>query len=385
MLPRQVLHVHSGNLYGGVETALLTIARYRTSTPDIEHRFALCFGGRLEKELIAEGCPVDRLPSPRSRYPWTIARAREALRELLEWRSIDVMVCHMPWALAIFGVACEYSSTSLVFWAHELHSGKHWLERWARRRKPALVIANSSITQQGAKTIFPDVPSAILHYPVNSTKKTEEKRPEEIRKAMNVEPEQKVVLQVSRLERWKGHSVLLRALHALRDRNDWVCWLVGGAQNAREERYLNELRRSAAMLGILSRIRFLGQRSDVSALLRASDIFCQPNTEPEPFGIVFVEALLARLPIVTFAMGGAKEILNETCALLVEPGSGVSESLRLLLDSDVLRRRLGDNGPLRAAEISHPGRQMTQLAKLINQAYYSPLITSDRSRLGRPV
>ena len=56
-----------------------------------------------------------------------------------------------------------------------------------------------------------------------------------------------------------------------------------------------ELRSSADRAGIADRVRFLGQRADVSRLMAAADVFCQPNTGPEPFGIVFVEALYAGL------------------------------------------------------------------------------------------
>ena len=41
-----VLHVHSGNLYGGVETFLTTLAREAAVTPRMTSSFALCFEGR---------------------------------------------------------------------------------------------------------------------------------------------------------------------------------------------------------------------------------------------------------------------------------------------------------------------------------------------------
>ena len=47
----RVLHVHSGNLYGGVETLLLTLARRRELAPRIEPHYALCFDARLRDEL----------------------------------------------------------------------------------------------------------------------------------------------------------------------------------------------------------------------------------------------------------------------------------------------------------------------------------------------
>ena len=47
----RVLHIHSGNLYGGGETVLNTLVRCRALSPAMEHHFALCFDGLLSSEL----------------------------------------------------------------------------------------------------------------------------------------------------------------------------------------------------------------------------------------------------------------------------------------------------------------------------------------------
>ena len=80
--------------------------------------------------------------------------------------------------------------------------------------------------------------------------------------------------------------------------------------------YERELRAAAERLGIAARIKFLGQRDDVPSLMRAADVQCQPNAGPEPFGLVFVEALAAGLPVVTTRMGGPLEIVNASCGML---------------------------------------------------------------------
>jgi glycosyltransferase involved in cell wall biosynthesis len=97
-------------------------------------------------------------------------------------------------------------------------------------------------------------------------------------------------------------------------------------------------------------------------LLAAADIFCQPNTAGEPFGIVFIEALNAHLPVVTSNLGGAREIVDDTCGVLV-PTSDVpalSETLRKLIQDPVLRKSLGSNGPTRARGLCDPETRMHQ-------------------------
>src|SRR2546428_9819541 len=163
-----------------------------------------------------------------------------------------------------------------------------------------------------------------------------------------------VIIQASRMESWKGHALHLEALHLLRGLPDWICWLVGGAERRQETEYLEELKRLAGRLGIADRVRFLGKRSDVPRLLSAADIYCQPNVKPEPFGIVFIEALYARLPIVTTALGGACEIVNGSRGIIVPPGGRLSlaSSLRGLIIVPDLRAKVGGAAPDRAQELS---------------------------------
>jgi hypothetical protein len=74
-----------------------------------------------------------------------------------------------------------------------------------------------------------------------------------LRAELGVAPGAVVVIQVSRMEEWKGHRLHLSALARLtgvrygsRGASDseskWTCWIVGGAQRPQEARYLEDLR-----------------------------------------------------------------------------------------------------------------------------------------------
>ena len=134
----------------------------------------------------------------------------------------------------------------------------------------------------------------------------------------------------------EGAEIHLETLGQLRDLSDWVCWIVGSAQRPDEARYERELHAVAKQHGIEERVRFVGQRSDVSRILSAADIYCQPNTSPEPFGLTLIEALQAGLPVITSAMGGATEVVNDSCGILVPAGNiaDLASALRLLVDNE---------------------------------------------------
>src|SRR3954447_22619263 len=93
----KVLHLYAGNLYGGVETLLTTLARLRHMAPGMEPEFGICFHGRLWDELAATGVSVHDLGPVRLSRPWSVRRARGRLSRVLEHARPEVVVVHGSW------------------------------------------------------------------------------------------------------------------------------------------------------------------------------------------------------------------------------------------------------------------------------------------------
>jgi len=370
----RTLQIYSGNLYGGVERTITTIA---TTPGHFRREFALCFDGRLRTELRALGVQVHDLGRVRGRRPWTVARARRALRTVLERRAFDVAICHSAWSQAIFGPIVRRAGLPLVFWLHDVATGRHWLERWARLTRPDLVICNSRFTARSVASLYPNVRTEIVRPPVVTGPDGLVAGRADVRRTVGAGDDVVVIVQVARLESLKGHDAHLEALALLKDvAPPWQCWMVGGAQRPHEARYLQALRRKATALGIADRVKFLGQRSDVPALLSAADIYCQPNVRPDAFGIAFVEALAAGLPVVTTALGGALEIVDETCGSLVPPArrEALASALRRLIVDPGLRATLGSAGPARARRLCDANRQMDWLDSVLGSMAPAPAV-----------
>ena len=381
----RVLYVHSGNIYGGVETLLTTLARQRDLCPTMEPNYALCFEGRLSEDLTTAGAIVHLLGKARIRQPLSIVRARRLLSELLEHEHFDLVVCHSSWSQSLFGPVIRSAHLPLVVWLHSQTNGRHWLDRWAHRTAPDMVLCNSEFTAATAANLFPQVRTEVLYSPVGTTNGRSWDDGRAATQAEFQTPENAVVIiQASRMEAWKGHALHLEALSTLKDLPDWVCWQVGGAQRQSEIQYLGGLKKKADQLGIAERVRFLGQRSDVEKLLTASDIYCQPNTGAEPFGLTFIEALTARLPVVTTAIGGALEIVNEACGLLVPPDDALAlaGALRRLILDRRLRERLGSAGPARARELCDTKTQMQRLYECFSSVSRRRLQNAGVGQLG---
>jgi glycosyltransferase involved in cell wall biosynthesis len=362
----RVLHVYSGNLYGGIEALLTTIAGHARSEPEVVHDFALCFDGRLRAELRHANATVIDLGPVRIRRPLTVARARASLSQSLVDGGYDVVVCHSTWSQVVFGPVVRRHKRRLVFWSHDASDGRHWLERWARLTQPNMAICNSHFTRHKLPALYPKVPAAVLYCPVKPACEPATDR-DAMRARMQTPAGAAVVVTVTRLERWKGHSLLIEALAQLSNEPRWQCWIVGGAQRRGEALYLRELQELAARLNLADRVHFLGHSDTPGSLLVAADIYCQPNTEPEPFGISFVEALANGLPVVSTNWGGAAEIVTSECGVLVPPRrvDALADALGKLIRNRALVRRLGDAGPQRAAALCDPAQQIQQLNTLL--------------------
>lgn len=147
-----------------------------------------------------------------------------------------------------------------------------------------------------------------------------------------------VVGMVSRLEPRKGWNYFLEAVARLApDFPQLRALVVGeGSQHA-------ELERMAARLGIAERTVFAGYRSDVARAMAAIDVAVLTSLW-EGLPRVLVQYSLLEKPIVTFAVEGAHEVVDEGQSGFVVPLRDVDalvDRLRPLVASGELRRELG--------------------------------------------
>lgn len=365
-VPVRLLQVYSGSVFDGIGSVIATLARHRACAPRLEFSHALCFPGQLAEELTAAGTPPVIIGPVRTRYPWQVWLGRRRLAAMIRRIQPDIVMCHGPWSHALFGRVARKAGLPLMLWMHNQASGDWWPERATARNPPDFVICNSLYTAGTLPKLCsqtPLPPHEILACPVAPSPVDARASRDALRTQWETPQDATVIIQVSRMEPWKGQRQLLKALGTLRDVPNWVAWLVGGAQLPHEIAYQESLRQEAEALGISDRVRFLGHRRDVPQLLAAADVFCQPNESPEPFGIVFIEALYAGLPVIATALGGALEIVDESCGRLVPAGNpdALAATLRTVLSNAPQRERMSAAGPTRAREISAPDHILARL------------------------
>jgi len=175
------------------------------------------------------------------------------------------------------------------------------------------------------------------------------------RRELGVPDDGFLVLMAGNLKRWKGQHVLLEALSLAPAELRQRCYVAfAGAAPADTPAYEAELRARVSQDGFSERVRFLGSRSDVPALMSAADVVVHASIRPEPFGLVVIEAMALGRPIVASRLGGPAETVTPGSGLLFDPAHPDELAgllLRVLHDAP-LRLALSIHGPVRAEEFS---------------------------------
>jgi glycosyltransferase involved in cell wall biosynthesis len=174
----------------------------------------------------------------------------------------------------------------------------------------------------------------------------------EFRQSLGLFGNEVCVAMVGRINRWKGQRVLVEAanhLWAQGVRN--IHFLIVGSPPPGQDNFESDLRLIIARSPARKRISLLGFRQDIWSIWDACDIVVVPSTEPEPFGMVAVEAMMAGKPVIASNHGGLAEIVVPgVTGYLVEPCNPValSRSIVFLAENPELRLSIGGKGIERA-------------------------------------
>lgn len=165
------------------------------------------------------------------------------------------------------------------------------------------------------------------------------------------------ILCIAELREYKAIDVLLHAVQSLFKDDPELTLVLAGDGPLR-----GQLEGLASFLGIRPRTMFLGKQGapEIVRLLRGCQALVLPS-RMEPFGIVLIEAMACKTPVVATRVGGIPEIVeHEVSGILTEPESApaLADALRRVLTDATLRQRMVENAYVRVMErfcASHNG------------------------------
>ncbi|QOY51424.1 glycosyltransferase family 4 protein [Candidatus Sulfurimonas baltica] len=170
---------------------------------------------------------------------------------------------------------------------------------------------------------------------------------------------------VGRIEESKGQYLVIEAIAKLKKLN--IKALIVG--HAMDESYMAELKLKIKELEIEDKIIFTGFTKDVNEHIKLCDVTVLA-TPKETFGLVVIESMINKVPVIATANGGPLEIIdNEEDGLLFDRTTeNLVEKIELLFINTELKNKLALNGYKKVKEVFDKNTQMQKMYEVIDES-----------------
>lgn len=354
------LFVHQAAELYGSDRVLLALVQSLRAHAGCQPVVLLPEDGPLRQELEALGVEVHVVPLVKvSRALFSppgllglfvqIPRSLKAISTLLAGRRIDVVHTN---TLAVLSGAfwARLHGIPHVWHVHEIIT-RPKIVAWAfpvlLRLFSDRVVSISGMTQQNLLSRQPTL-AAKSEIIFNGLDVPDLYTPAEVRDFRRAlgPADKTLVTLVGRINHWKGQGLLVEAARILvyeRGRDDVVFLMVGSPPKGQEE-ILDDLRARIRDAKVSDKVLIKEFVNNIWPVWAASDIAVIPSTEPEPFGMVAIEAMAMEKAVVAARHGGLLDIIEDgRSGTFFQPGeaSALADRIEALLDAPDERRRLG--------------------------------------------
>lgn len=286
--------------------------------------------------------------------PLTVIR----LARLMRRNRVDVIHTHLSTASLLGAFAAKLARRRSVAHVHGLNTATCF-------RYSDLIIAVSEkvkehLVAQGIK----ENKVRVVHNGVDLVRF----QPTDAREAkvkLGYDPDEPLLGVFGRLSSEKGQRVAVEAMFLIVKEHPEARLVVVGEGKDRED-----LETTAQALGIRDNVQFTGFMQDVRELMSACDVVIVPSARGEGFGLVAVEAMALRRPVVASAQGGLTEIIvpGET-GLLVPPNDpqALADAVCKTLADPEIAQSMGAKGRARVEAHFALGEQMRKVLDVLEE------------------
>lgn len=360
---KNILFIHqSAELYGSDKTLL-----YLVTNLDKKKFYSIVVlpnEGPLKKELEKENIKVIIAPvlklyrkmfTPRNLFKFIshFFKGIKTIKSINKQYEIDFIYSNTLAVLLGF-FYCFFHKTKHIWHVHEIIETPKIFAKLFRfflnnSTNTVLIhnsIATSSFWNSKGKNVV--IWNGISQFPlINIVEK------DIIRKTILNSDSELVLALVGRISRWKGQMLLLEAFNELFQTHQNIKLVYIGSTPPNQEHFLSSLREKIVEYNLIKKVEIIPFQENINQLWQSIDVAIVPSTEPEPFGMVAIEAMMAQKPVVAANHGGLTEIVvNNQTGFLVEPNNktALKEALEKLIDNPELRKTFGEKGYQRAIE-----------------------------------
>lgn len=155
-----------------------------------------------------------------------------------------------------------------------------------------------------------------IHNGIELYKFSRQHDPEQVKEEFNIKLDETIIGIIGRIDWWKGHEYFLKAIEEVTKKIPKVKGLIiGGLEREANyefnRQYFSKLKSLVTSSGLNDKIIFTGPREDIPRLMSVLDIAVHASSNPEPFGLVIIEAMAAGKPVIATAAGGVLDIIED--------------------------------------------------------------------------
>jgi len=306
----KILFAESGTGYGGSARYLSELlAQLDRSRFELE--VAASEEGPFIKKIQDSGVPVTLRPRWKFEGPAAVLRVPGILLWLLRRRIRIVhlnneILTHIPMIAAARLAGCKILC-HLHGWRPMTRIEKFFLpfvHEWVAISEAGAAYYTRELGGRKVRA----VPNGIA---VNGQFDNFEENRRERRAGLGFSEEEIVVLISGRLVPWKGQTVFLEAFAKAAEKHPYLRAVILGRDPDLRQAYLKRLKELARNLRLESKVRFIDWVPDVWPLYAAADLVVHASTSPEPFGLVILEAMFAKRPVIASLGGGVSDMVRD--------------------------------------------------------------------------
>jgi glycosyltransferase involved in cell wall biosynthesis len=343
----KVVHLVEDLKVGGLERTLAYIVNNLDPSIFSVEVWCLAAGGAIADELQNNGHPLRILNLNNYYNPWNVMRLAGRLRR----EKVSILHSHAYFANTMGRMAAVLARVPLRFahiqsshWASEERSPRNYLVDRILSHFTSRIIACSESSGRFQIEALKVSPKKVItiHNCTDLERYANNQTTDTAREELGIGESDLVIGSVGRLERLKGHRILLDVTKSLVESFPGLKLVIIGDG---EEREILEKMRSD--LGLGDHVILTGLRDDVEKLLPALDVYVQPTIGREGLPLTVVEAMAAKLPVVASNIGGTREaVIHNQTGVLVQPGNkdGLRRALSQILGDREMRCQMSQEG-----------------------------------------
>lgn len=381
---RNILFVHqSAEMYGSDKTLLVLVTEFKKKA--LNPIVVLPNDGPLKEALEKENITVIIAPVfkvSRKMFgvrnlislPKQISKAIKILDQINKKDKIDLVYSNTL-AVLIGLIYAKKRKIKHIWHVHEIIESPKLVVKFFKNA--LLSKANNTIIYNSEATkCFWNKDNEILNQKsvvvLNGLSKSEiellERERTEIKETLlGAKNNEIIIALVGRISRWKGQKLLLDAFHNLSKTHKNIRLLFVGSPPPNQEVFLETLIQQVADYNLTEQVTILPFQDEIAKIWEVIDIAVVPSTEPEPFGLVALEAMLASKPVIGANHGGLKEIIvNNETGFLFAPRSteALEHVLEKLIINKTLREEMGQKAYQRALGVFSLENYVSQIEAL---------------------